>query len=236
MACSNSNLLSSTLLAASFLIIVLSFSATQALAAGENTTSPASPVSPRTLCKTTPNPAYCRDVLPNHYSNGNVYDYGRFSVRKSLSQARKFRDLIDKYLKRRSKLSVPAVRALEDCRLLAGLNMDFLLSSFETVNKTSRFLSTLKAEDIKTLLSAILTNQQTCLDGIQATASSWSIKNDISVPLANDTKLYSVSLALFDRGWVPRKKKLATWTPKGKQLGFRYTQLHVSEFEDNELS
>ncbi|PON66301.1 Pectinesterase inhibitor domain containing protein [Trema orientale] len=202
--------------AASFLIL-LSFSSCQSSA---TETSPTTPTSPKNLCKTTPDPSYCKSVLPNN--TGNVYDYGRFSVRKSISQARKFLNLIDKYLRRRSSLSITAVRALEDCRLLASLNLDFLLSSFQTVNKTSRVLSTLRAEDVQTLLSAILTNQQTCLDGIQGTASSWSVKNGISAPLANDTKLYSVSLALFTKGWVPKQKKVTTWTPKGEQLkGFR---------------
>ncbi|KAL5561418.1 hypothetical protein UlMin_031165 [Ulmus minor] len=111
--------------------------------------------------------------------------------------------------------------------------MDFLLSSFETVNKTSETLSALKAEDIQTLLSAILTNQQTCLDGIQATASSWSVKNGISAPLANDTKLYSVSLALFTKGWVPKKKKVATWTPTKNQRGFRNGKLPLKMSSQN---
>ncbi|GMN37950.1 hypothetical protein TIFTF001_007232 [Ficus carica] len=210
-----------TVLAASFLILV-SFSSSSLAADNSSLTTP---VSPKNLCKTIPDPSYCKSVLQPYNQTGNVYYYGRVSVRKSLSQARKFSALIEKYLRNRSKLSVTAVRALEDCQLLAGLNMDFLVSSFETVNKTSRVLSNLKAEDVQTLLSAILTNQQTCLDGIQATASSWSVKNGISVPLANDTKLYSVSLALFTKGWVPKQKKVTTWTPRGKQLGFRNGRL-----------
>ena len=201
-----------SLLATSFLIL-LYFSAYPSSA---TETSPTTPTTPKNLCKRTPDPSYCKSVLPNN--TGNVYDYGRFSVRKSISQARKFLNLIDKYLRRRSTLSITAVPALEDCRLLASLNLDFLLSSFQTVNKTSRVLSSLKAEDIQTLLSAILTNQQTCLEGIQGTASSWSVKNGISAPLASDTKLYSVSLALFTKGWVPKNKKVTTWTPQGKQL------------------
>ncbi|EXB33524.1 putative pectinesterase/pectinesterase inhibitor 41 [Morus notabilis] len=204
-----------TILAASFFIF---FSFSSPSLAADNT-SPTTPVSPKNLCKNIPDPTYCKNVLQPYNQTGNVYYYGRASVKKSVSQARKFKSLIEKYLRNRDKLSVPAVRALEDCRQLAGLNLDFLLSSFETVNKTSRVLSTLKAEDVQTLLSAILTNQQTCLDGIQATASSWSVKNGISAPLKNDTKLYSVSLALFTKGWVPKKKKATTWSPGGKQLG-----------------
>lgn len=203
------------LITASFLIL-LSLFASLSFAAD---TAPTTPVSSGTICKGTPDPSYCKSVLPNQTSS-TVYDYGRFSFRKSLSQARTFVTLIDKYLKIRSTLSVPAVRALEDCQLLAGLNMDFFLNSYDTVNKTSQLLSTLKADDIQTFLSAILTNQQTCLDGIQSVASSWGVKNGISVPLSNDIKLYSLSLGLFTKGWVPKNMK-GSGARTGKKSGFK---------------
>ena len=177
-----------------------------------------SPVSSGTICKSTPDPSYCKSVLPNNHT-ANVYDYGRFSVEKSLSQSHKFLKLVDKYLKRYSpSLSRTAILALKDCYSLAQLNIDFLSSSFDTVNNTNETLSSSKAEDIQTLLSAILTNQETCLDGLKDTASAWSVKNGLSVPLSNDTKLYSVSLALFTKGWVPSKKNGKPWHPKKKHI------------------
>ncbi|KAB2016352.1 hypothetical protein ES319_D08G090800v1 [Gossypium barbadense] len=187
---------------------------------------PSAPVSAGTICKSTANPSYCRAVLPNHTTN--VYNYGRFSIRKSLSQSRKFLKLVDKYLRKyQPSLPTSAIHALQDCRFLTVLNIDFLLSSFKTVNGTSTTLSLVEADDIQTFLSAILTNQQTCLDSIQSIASTWSIRNGLSVPLSNDTKLYSVSLALFTKGWVPKKKRKATWKPRNKQRGFKRGRLHL---------
>lgn len=151
------------------------------------------------VCSSTRDPSYCKSVLPNQ--TGNVYSYGRSSFRKSLSSSQKFLRLVEKYLRSRSSLTVPAVRALEDCQLLAGLNIDYLTTSFRAVNSTSRTLPEMKADDVQSLLSAILTNQQTCLDGIKATAGSWSLKNGLSLPLAADTKLYSLSLAFFTKGF-----------------------------------
>ncbi|XP_057461989.1 probable pectinesterase/pectinesterase inhibitor 7 [Actinidia eriantha] len=192
--------------------------------------SPSSAVSPPSnlVCAYTPYPFFCRSVLPDTNSSANVYDYGRLSVRKSLSSARKFLSLIDKYLRKSSSLTPTAVAALQDCRFLAALNMDFLLTSFQTVNSSANTMPAFKADDIQTLLSAILTNTQTCLDGLQATASSWSLKNGIYTPLANDTKLYSVSLALFTKGWVTKKKKrtgTGTITSHENQLNFRNGKL-----------
>ncbi|OIV90976.1 hypothetical protein TanjilG_16936 [Lupinus angustifolius] len=187
-------------------------------------TPPTTTVSTGTVCKYTPDPSYCKSVLPTQ--NGNVYDYGRFSVKKSLSQATKFLDLVNKYLHKSSTLSTPAIRALQDCKTLAELNLDFLSSSFQTVNKTTRFLQSSQADDIQTLLSAILTNQQTCSDGLQSTSSAWSVKNGLSSPISNDTKLFSVSLALFTKGWVPsHKNKPSTFHPTRKQLGFQNGRL-----------
>ncbi|XP_015951177.1 probable pectinesterase/pectinesterase inhibitor 41 [Arachis duranensis] len=187
-------------------------------------TPPSTPITPTNLCKSTPDPNYCKSVLPPT-KNANVYYYGRFSVKSSISQATKFLSLVNKYLQRSNTLSVPAIRALQDCKTLGELNLDFLTSSFQTVNKTTRVLGSYQADDIQNLLSAILTNQQTCLDGLQEASSAWSVKNGLSVPLSNDTKLYSVSLALFTKGWVPKtKNKVGTSSSvqvTRKQLGFK---------------
>ncbi|KAF8394600.1 hypothetical protein HHK36_020814 [Tetracentron sinense] len=167
--------------------------------------SPSTRVSPETICKSTPYPSFCKTFLsPN--GTGNIYDYGRFSARRSLSTASTFLSLVDRYLSRPSTLSETTIRALEDCRLLAGLNMDFLSSAIQTINSTTN-LPSLKADDVQTFLSAILTNQQTCLEGLESTASAGSVKNGLTTPLSNGTKQYSVSLALFSRGWVHKRKR-----------------------------
>lgn len=189
-----------------------------------NNPNPITPISPGAACKSTPDPTYCKSILPPQ--NANVYDYGRFSVKKSLSQSRKFSDLINKYLQRRSTLSTTALRALQDCQSLSDLNFDFLSSSFQTVNKTTKFLPSLQGENIQTLLSAILTNQQTCLDGLKDTSSAWSFRNGLTIPLSNDTKLYSVSLAFFTKGWVnPKTNKTSFPNSKHSNKGFKNGRL-----------
>ncbi|KAF3436475.1 hypothetical protein FNV43_RR23567 [Rhamnella rubrinervis] len=180
---------------------------------------PGKPIAPATICNATLYPSWCKSVLPNQTAN-NVYDYGRFLVRQSLWQSISFLNTVNGYLKRPSTLSKAAIAALEDCQFLTGLNIDFLGSSLQTVNTSNRTLSTLKADDTQTLLSATLTNQQTCWDGLQAATSAGSVKKNLSVPLLNDTKLYSVSLAMFTKGWVPKKQQVAgtsTWL-RGRKL------------------
>ncbi|KAF5931396.1 hypothetical protein HYC85_032269 [Camellia sinensis] len=221
----------SNLLFSSFTIslILLSLSSSPSSAAN---VSPSSPTSTGTICNYTPYPSFCKTVLPNNNS-ANVYDYGRLSLRKSLSSASKFLSLIDNYLRRSSSLTPTAINALQDCRFLASLNMDFLTTSFQTVNATATTLPTMDADDVQTMLSAILTNTQTCLDGLQATSQSWSVKNGLYTPLANDTRLYSVSLALFTKGWVPNKKK-GKMKPSRKLLAFQNGRLPLKMSSKNQ--
>ncbi|XP_062231206.1 pectinesterase-like [Phragmites australis] len=165
---------------------------------------PSTPVLPSAACNATTDPTFCRSVLPPG-GRGNLYTYGRFSVAESLAGARKFAALVDRYLARHRHLSPSAVGALRDCQLMAELNVDFLSAAGNTIRSTDTLLDP-QADDVHTLLSAILTNQQTCLDGLQAASGAWSERGGLDAPIANGTKLYSLSLSLFTRAWVPTAK------------------------------
>ncbi|KAF9610451.1 hypothetical protein IFM89_022415 [Coptis chinensis] len=83
---------------------------------------------------------------------------------------------VTKFLKISSVLPISVIQALSDCKQLAELNVDMLLHTVGTLNSTKSSIDSLLAEDLRALLSAIETNQQTCLDGLQFTSSlsSWS--------------------------------------------------------------
>ncbi|PKA62235.1 putative pectinesterase/pectinesterase inhibitor 41 [Apostasia shenzhenica] len=163
------------------------------------------PVPPTTACNSTPDPSFCLSVLPPG-GRQPLYSYGRFSLAKSLSNALKFISLVDRYLDRRSSLPTPTAKALDDCHLLAGLNIDFLSSSGAALNSTSSVLLDPQADQLHTLLSALLTNQQTCLDGLKDADKANAAAGVLTPPLVNGTKLYSVSLALFTKAWVPNRR------------------------------
>lgn len=182
---------------------------------------------PSTICSSTPDPSFCKTVLPTTNSSSTIYDYGRFSVRKSLSAAQKFLSLIEKHLRNSKTLTTTATRALQDCKFLAQSNIDNLITSFQIVNKTSQILSVHQADDIQTLLSAILTNTQTCMDGVRSASSSWSLTNGVITPLSNDTRLFSVSLALFTKGWVPKKRRKASPRHPSKRLKLKNGRLNL---------
>ncbi|KAL2954038.1 hypothetical protein AAZX31_19G199300 [Glycine max] len=173
-------------------------------------------VPPETICYSTLDPSYCKSVLANQ--NGSIYDYCRISVRKSLSQSRKFLNNMYSYLQHPSSYSQPTIRALEDCQFLAELNFEYLSTTRGTVDKASDVLPTSQASDVHTLLSAVLTNQQTCLDGLQTSASDSRVKNDLSSQLSENAKLDSVSLYLFTKAWDSENKTSTSWQHQNERL------------------
>ncbi|XP_045786535.1 probable pectinesterase/pectinesterase inhibitor 7 [Trifolium pratense] len=185
--------------------------------------SVANGVPPETICGSTIDPTYCKNVLANQ--NGNIYDYGRISIRKSLSQSRKFINSMDSYLQGSSSLSQSTIRALEDCRFLSDLSFEYLSNTYATTNQSNNVLPTTQAEDFETFLSAVLTNQQTCLDGLNTIASDQRVKNDVSSSLSDAIKLHSVTLALFKKGWVPENKIRTSWPQNGRHLNFNNGRL-----------
>ena len=182
------------------------------LAVSTSAQSSSSPQSPSAACRSTLYPKLCRSILSSiRFSPSDPYSYGKFSVKQSLKQARKMSNAISNYLthnKRRSYMSQAEVGALDDCHQLSQLNVDYL-ESISAELKLAESLNDLLVERVQTLLSAIVTNQQTCYDGLEDSKSS--IVNALSEPLKNTTQLYSVSLGLvthsLNRNLKHKKKK-----------------------------
>ncbi|GAB2287298.1 hypothetical protein Dimus_021680 [Dionaea muscipula] len=162
--------------------------------------------SPDTICPSTPHPTFCKSLLPRNKPGNTIHDYGRFCITESISAANAFLSSINQQLLERSQYySQPTVRALEDCLFLASRNIDFLSTTKTSIGSTNTSLPSPQAALVQTVLSAIMTNLQTCSDGlVQASGSSASSSSqlaDLGAHLSNGTLLSSVSLALVTQGW-----------------------------------
>ncbi|KAI3968497.1 hypothetical protein MKX01_007807 [Papaver californicum] len=188
-----------------YITLILVLSSLSSAASTPYSVAPTTPVAAEVVCNATLYPNFCKSLFPPTRKS-NVYDYCRFSIRKSLFETKKFMASVDSLLMRRTTLSKNVVQALEDCRQLEQLNLEFLSTTISSINST-RSLPTMEADDMQTLLSAILTNQQTCYEGLQETASPNIVKGTLYAPLSNENKISSVSLALYNRGWVHNKKR-----------------------------
>lgn len=167
----------------------------------------APPVTPSAACKDTLYPKLCRSILSTFRSSKLRPDaYGQFSVKQCLKQARKMSGLIGHILgdNRRWPISHAVAGALDDCRQLAELNVDYL----QTISgelKSAEMMTDELVERVRTLLSGIVTNQQTCYDGLVYSGNS--MVKTLLAPLSNATQLYSVSLGLVSRALSRTRKR-----------------------------
>ncbi|XP_011046483.1 PREDICTED: probable pectinesterase/pectinesterase inhibitor 25 [Populus euphratica] len=170
--------------------------------------SPPPPYSPSNACKSTLYPKLCRSILTTFpSSSSNPYEYSKFSVKQCLKQAKRLSKVIDYHLthkKQLSKMTREEFGALQDCHELMELNVDFFVTiSNELV--AAKSMSDVLVERVTSLLSGVVTNQQTCYDGLVQSKSS--IAGALSAPLSNVTQLYSVSLALVAHSLEKNLKK-----------------------------
>ncbi|KAK7392043.1 hypothetical protein VNO78_20469 [Psophocarpus tetragonolobus] len=153
--------------------------------------------SPNNTCDNTPYPAFCRTTLPSQYLP--IHDQCHFFLQQSLSITKTIFKMVSSYLKDNYTIPGSTVHALEDCLNLTELNIDYL---FNVLHAIGKIVTSDQVYDLQTLLSAILTNQQTCLDGFNEVTPYPRVTSALSSPLSDSIKLYSISLALFTRGWV----------------------------------
>ncbi|XP_031252483.1 pectinesterase-like [Pistacia vera] len=172
--------------------------------------------SSESICnKFTPYPDLCKSTL-NH-KTGTIFDFGRIFMHQSLSQSKKVLSFVEYFLNLPSTSYSTNRRALEDCRLLASLNIDFLTYTSQFID-SSDILDGLQAEDSQTLLSATLTNHQSCLESLHEIASASTVKNALLPSLVDGAKFYSISLALFSHGWVHSSILKGRWLAERKHI------------------
>ncbi|XP_038891461.1 probable pectinesterase/pectinesterase inhibitor 25 [Benincasa hispida] len=170
-----------------------------------------SPPPSTALCKSTLYPKLCRSILSTiRFSPSDPYGYGKFSVKQCLKQAIKMSSVIGHYLDRGrdSRLNRREAGALSDCKELSDSNVEFL-RSIEGVLDAAEGVDEERVERVESILSAIVTNGQTCIDGLVESGSSFG--NVLSAPLSIAGELYSVSLGLvsnsLSRRWKKRRQK-----------------------------
>ncbi|GAB2228975.1 hypothetical protein Droror1_Dr00023109 [Drosera rotundifolia] len=157
--------------------------------------------SPDTICITTPHPTFCKSILPDKPGR-TIHDYGRFCLSRAVSDTDRFLQLINQHLESGSQYPESTIRALEDCQVLVSLNQDFFSTTSTSIGATNSTLPASTASLVQTLLSAVMTNVQTCSDGLdQAIGSSSSPVSDLRPYISNGTLVSSVSLALVTQGW-----------------------------------
>ncbi|CAL9171186.1 unnamed protein product [Musa hybrid cultivar] len=157
---------------------------------------PSPSVSPVSACRSSFYPKLCRAVLSPLRFPSNQYEYGRYSVKQALKRARRTAALFDRYISGaagggRARRGVSG-GALEDCRALASLNADYLKAVQAELGPREAALGAAAVGRVRALMSAVVTNQQTCYDGLEVSRTFPELRG----ALADETRLYGVSLGL----------------------------------------
>lgn len=180
---------------------------------------PSQPQSTTVACKSTPYPKLCRTILSAFKSSpSDPYGYGKFTTKQCLKQAKRLSKVINGYAQRvRSKpgsATAEEIGALEDCGELAELTVSYLQTVTDEL-QTVDVMTSAVVEHVNSLLSGVVTNQQTCLDGLTDAKSGFAAA--IGSPMGNLTGLYSVSLGLVSNALNRNLKRFKA--SKGKILG-----------------
>ncbi|XP_038902853.1 probable pectinesterase/pectinesterase inhibitor 20 [Benincasa hispida] len=171
------------------------------------------------ICRSTTFPSFCNAFLPN--SPASVHSHCRFTLHHALTHAQTFLALVDAHLS-----LFPFPSALHDCRSLAEANLDYITQTFSIVNSTSVALPYYQAHEMMSLMSAMITNENTCYEGLAGLGSAIGLVDKVLEAISFDRKLYSLYLSLFKMGWVSKNMK-APILPKMNHFGVGKGQLKL---------
>ncbi|KAL9175313.1 hypothetical protein ABFS82_02G106700 [Erythranthe guttata] len=157
------------------------------------------PQPPSTACKTTLYPKLCLSILSAfRQSPSNPDNYGKFSVKQCMKHARRLSDTISRFLstntKEKSLMGYAEIAALDDCRHLQQLNVDYLGLISGDLKSPPGNMSDVLVDGVRSLLSAVVTNHQTCYDGLADAGSGMA--DALAAPLGDAAAMYSVALGL----------------------------------------
>ncbi|KAL9261658.1 putative pectinesterase/pectinesterase inhibitor 41 [Drosera capensis] len=155
--------------------------------------------SPESICPYTPHPNFCTSILPRirRGATSTIHDYGRFCINRSLQVTNDFISVVNQQISYGSThYSMSTLRVLLDCQFLGSRNLDFLSTTMSSIRYTNSTLPASEAALLQSVLSAMITNFDTCSDGLQAVGSSSGVTSDLGPHISNGTMLSSVSLAL----------------------------------------
>ena len=162
------------------------------------------------ICSNTLYPTFCKSILANHQFHTNkTENLSRLFINQSLYMTNNFKFLVNRYLQSSNQYNVSQITkyALQDCEFLTNLNIDFL-SVTSNLLKTDNVLNNIDINHVQTMLSATMTNLDSCYDGLKEVNydKQTQVIHDLSPQISNVTMIYSLSLDFFTKGWVTKIK------------------------------
>ncbi|XP_038978898.1 probable pectinesterase/pectinesterase inhibitor 25 [Phoenix dactylifera] len=167
--------------------------------------APSPSVSTAAACKSSLYPKLCRAVLAPLRLPSKPYEYGRFSVKQALKRAGRTSKLLDHYLAGGGDWGRGVGGgALEDCRQLNGLNLEYLETVEAELGPGESVLNPAGADRVRALMSAVRHQPA----GPASTASKLPESSPSSAAAFSDeTRVYGVSLELVSAALGPDRRE-----------------------------
>nr|AAK69696.1 putative pectin methylesterase LuPME5 [Linum usitatissimum] len=180
----------------------------------------------KSSCSTTLYPELCHSaasasaaVLSDIKTTTDVVD---LSLNATIAAVQANNQAIKKIISSRSlSLTKREKAALADCIELCGETMDEPVKTIEELHGKKKSAAE-RGEDLKTLLSAAMTNQETCLDGFSHDKGDKKVRELLAAGQTNVGRMCSNSLAMVENiteEEVFREGKTASFLSEGRKMG-----------------
>lgn len=155
----------------------------------------------RTSCRSTLYPSLCFSSLKTHANSIQTSPrlLARTALNVSLSSAKLTSNMMVKISKKRHGMSPPVVAATKDCLEVLSDSVDELRDSIGEMRKLNSSNFQLIIGDIQTWVSAALTDETTCTDGLEGYSLEGKLKTIVRGRIVRVAKLTSNALALINR-------------------------------------
>ncbi|GLJ52723.1 hypothetical protein SUGI_1122550 [Cryptomeria japonica] len=159
----------------------------------------------QSACELAPDRKSCESSLSENPGSllGGPKDMTHIALTMSISKAQAVRGFIS----RRSSMNSKQSQAVDDCLQLYDLSIDYLTEGLSVLIKSS--LQWKDAVDIQSYQSAALTNQITCLDGLNEANIDLHLLS-FTDHVANASRSVSNSLAIVEKLFIRAMKSSKT--------------------------
>ncbi|CAK7337062.1 unnamed protein product [Dovyalis caffra] len=154
----------------------------------------------KTACNSTTYPQLCFKSLYSYSSTIKTNDLKlcNAALTVSLEAARNTSKLVKSLSKRRGLSKIEAA-VIEDCVEQITDSIDEIKQSLKVLGSLSGSDKQIQIDNIKTWVSAAITDQNTCTDGFDGRKISHAVKSTISKSIVNVGRLTSNALALINK-------------------------------------
>ncbi|XP_021909584.1 pectinesterase inhibitor 4 [Carica papaya] len=181
------------------IVIFVSFSSMEMALAASNCTNKIYTNYIKTACNSTTYPSLCRKSLSSYASaiESNPLKLCNTALYVTIRTARNVSSLVTKLAKEKG-LSPTEIGIITDCVENIGDSIDELNQSLAETNYLGGPDTELHLANMKTWVSAALTDEDTCTDGFDGRKVSSSVKKKIRKSVLNLAKMTSNALALLN--------------------------------------